>query len=80
MRKWPIHHKLLIMDAQIGKRVQQVVYTGSHNFTNNALVRHDEIWTGYRSPFVFNTYVGYFDQPVRPRRALGGSAIAFRGR
>ena len=62
VRKWPIHHKLLILDAQIGKRVQQVVYTGSHNFTKNALVRHDEIWTGYRSPFVFNTYVGYFDQ------------------
>ncbi len=62
VRKWPVHHKLLIIDAQIGKRVQRIVYTGSHNFTINALVRHDEIWTGYRNPFVVDTYIGYFDR------------------
>jgi phosphatidylserine/phosphatidylglycerophosphate/cardiolipin synthase-like enzyme len=62
VRKWPIHHKLLIIDATVGKRVRRVVYTGSHNFTRNALVRNDEIWTGYTSPFVFDTYVGYFNR------------------
>ena len=62
VRKWPVHHKLLIIDAQIGKRLRRVVYTGSHNFTINALVRHDEIWTGYTNPFVVDTYLGYFDR------------------
>lgn len=62
VRKWPVHHKLLIIDAQIGRRLQRVVYTGSHNFTINALVRHDEIWTGYRNPFVVDTYLSYYDR------------------
>ena len=62
IRRWPIHHKLLLIDATVGKRVRRVAYTGSHNFTVNGLVRNDEIWTGYTSPFVFNTYLGYFNR------------------
>ena len=60
VRRWPIHHKLLIIDATVGRRVRRVVYTGSHNFTRNALVRNDEIWTGYTSPFVVGVYSSYF--------------------
>lgn len=62
VRKWPVHHKLLIIDAQIGRRLGRVVYTGSHNFTKPALSSHDEIWVGFRNPFVVNTYLGYFDR------------------
>ncbi len=63
VRRSAIHHKMLIIDAVMaGGRIRQVVYTGSHNFTYNALVRNDEIWTGYANPFVFNTYAGYFDR------------------
>ena len=79
VRKWPVHHKLLIIDAQIGKRLRRVVYTGSHNFTINALVRHDEIWTGFTNPFVVDTYLAT-STACSPARALGQSAIAFRGR
>jgi phosphatidylserine/phosphatidylglycerophosphate/cardiolipin synthase-like enzyme len=62
VHRWPIHHKLLIVDATVGKRVRRAVYTGSHNFTRNALVRNDEIWTGYTNGFVFDTYVDYFNR------------------
>jgi phosphatidylserine/phosphatidylglycerophosphate/cardiolipin synthase-like enzyme len=56
----PIHHKLLLIDATVGKGVRRVVYTGSHNWSYPALDRHDELWTGYTSPFVIDTYGTYF--------------------
>ncbi len=59
---WPVHHKLLIVDATVGKHVRRVVYTGSENWSKPALDRHDEIWVGYTNPFVVNTYLGYFTQ------------------
>lgn len=61
-RYWPIHHKLLLIDATVGKHVRRVVYTGSENWSKPALDRHDEIWVGYTNPFVVNTYVRYFQQ------------------
>lgn len=60
VRRAPIHHKFVILDAQVVGRVRQIVYTGSHNFTGNALLRNDEIWTGYSDPFVTNAFISYY--------------------
>ena len=61
IRRRPIHHKLLLIDAQYEGAWRQLVFTGSHNLTNTALSTHDEIWLRVENPFVFETYRAHYD-------------------
>jgi len=46
---WPPFE--ILVDFMSMKAIMQI-FTGSHSFTGNALLRNDEIWTGYSDPFV----------------------------
>lgn len=56
IRRRPVHHKLLLIDARYEGQWRQTVFTGSHNFTRPALSTHDETWLRVDNPFVFETY------------------------
>ena len=56
-----VHHKYMILDAQIAGAVQQIVFTGSHNFTGAAHTKNDEIWASYTAPLVTGAFIQSFD-------------------
>ena len=57
-----VHHKLLLIDARYNDLYQEVVFTGSHNFTGPSLNQHDENWVRVEDPFVFLKYREHFDE------------------
>ncbi len=59
---YDVHHKLLIVDANYNGRYQEVVFTGSHNFTGPALRKNDENWVRMEHVFVFYRYRSHFDE------------------
>lgn len=61
VRRRPIHHKLLLIDAFHEGAWRQVVYTGSHNLTGPALTSNDEVWLRVENPFVFESYRRHYD-------------------
>ena len=56
-----VHHKLMLVDAEYEGRFQEVVFTGSHNFTGPGLRKNDENWVRVEDGFVFSQYRAHFD-------------------
>ena len=53
-----IHSKYMLVDARYGssKRRQQLVFTGSHNWQNTAMMKNDEVLARISSTAVYNVY------------------------
>lgn len=61
-----IHSKLVLVHAESGGQMRDVVYTGSHNFTKLALRQDDEIFVRMADdPALFHAFVGHFNDQYR---------------
>ncbi len=57
-----IHSKFVLVHGQIGSKVQDVVFTGSHNWTSSALELNDEIFVRMADNHaLFTAYVKHFN-------------------
>jgi phosphatidylserine/phosphatidylglycerophosphate/cardiolipin synthase-like enzyme len=53
----PIHSKYLLMDAMYEGRRQQLVFTGSHNYTGPALAENDETLLRLAHPGLYEAFL-----------------------
>lgn len=53
----PVHSKYLLMDAVKDEKRQQLVFTGSHNYTGPALTENDETLLRLAHPRVYAAFL-----------------------
>lgn len=61
VRRAPVHHKFMLLDAQVVGRIRQIVFTGSQNLSASALAKNDEIWAGYSAALPTTAFALRFD-------------------
>ena len=54
------HNKLIIIDAKYAGQWRKVVFTGSHNLTENSLRNANDVMLRLITPEVVNVYIHYF--------------------
>lgn len=59
------HSKITLIKGMWDGKQQSLVFTGSHNYTYNALKNNNEVLLMLKNPKIFNTYFTYFDELKR---------------
>ena len=72
VKQAPLHHKFVVIDANIGSTRRNFVLTGSHNITSSSLRKNNEAMLRLDGSHVFNEHVAHFNaiastnNPVAP--------------